>query len=86
MPHTLASLLFAALALTRTDAADTRTAQSVELRVEGGLGVVFEDGGLNCSDSYSSPNGLRIRLPRDACQCHEQAPMDSDPMGALFWR
>jgi hypothetical protein len=40
MPHSLVSLLFAAMALTRTDAADARAAQTVELRVEGGLGGV----------------------------------------------
>jgi len=41
MPHPLVSLLFA-VALTRTDAADARADQSVELRVEGGLGAVIE--------------------------------------------
>jgi len=42
MPHPLVSLLFAALAPTRTDAADARAAQPVEQRVEGGLGAVIE--------------------------------------------
>jgi len=39
MPHPLVSLLFAALAPTRTDAADARAAQPVE---QGGLGAVIE--------------------------------------------